>query len=166
MVDIQIYNTIEDAEKNLESVLEENKTTLESLKSNLKILASHKSKRKCGDLVSRTEINCLFFLNKEEGRYDFSYGIKSIDEGISELSYETIEELAKAVKESTSEGEIYGKYCSYGLKINPVFYTIREPIVLTADERERVSKILNWEIDNSDVEGLNREEIEKFVSVY
>ncbi len=166
MIKVSIYRTIVEAEESLESVVGENNSVLEGLKNTLKDLSSHKSRTKYRTLTAETELDCLFFLNKEGGKYDFSYGVKSLDEGISELTCNTIDELVSEIKNCLTTGEIFGKYSSYGIKINPVFYTIIEPEVLTEAERRRISDELGWEIDHVDADGLSADEIEKFVSVY
>ncbi len=166
MVNVSIYTTAGEAEESLESVIKKNNSALESLKSNLITLSSHKSKIKCRTLASKTELSCLFFLNKEEGRYDFSYGVNKANEGIAENTCETIEELVSEIKNCLTAGEIFGKYSVHGVKIIPLFYTVIEPEVLTKSEQKKVSDILGWKVDRVGANGLSADEIEKFVSLY
>lgn len=166
MVEVLIYATAEDAEQNLEKFILENVSSLNHLKNNLEVISSCGVRKKCSALTSSTALNCVFFLNKEEGRYDFSYGVKNMEDGISQLTCDTIEELVSEIKNCLSAGEIFGKYCSYGIKINPVFYTVIEPEVLTESERKKVSNALGWEVNSVGADGLSADEIEKFVSLY
>ena len=164
MVEILKYLTLEDSELSLENTVNENKSKLDGVKSQLKDLPS-KTKKKC-TLTKNLELTCLFFLNKYEGKYDFSYGIIRQDECIAEETYETIDDLANAVKTSLNEGEVFGKYGSYGIKIIPLFYTIEKSVILTEQEAKKISNIVGEQINRQDVEGLTKEEIERFVEIY